>query len=194
MNFLAHFILSGDNPDLIVGNFVGDGVKGAGMKNYTEGIQRGIRMHRAIDSFTDDHPVVQKSKERLWPKFHHYAGVIVDVYYDHFLAKNWSAYSLEQLPTYTENIYRVLHAHEAIMPPRMKEMLPWMMKEDWLYHYSEIEGMKRVFNGMARRAKFVSHMEHAPQALVEGYADFEHEFTLFFPDLIEHTAAYRNEM
>ncbi|MGL4598940.1 MAG: ACP phosphodiesterase, partial [Bacteroidia bacterium] len=100
----------------------------------------------------------------------------------------------EHLPTYTENIYRILHAHEAIMPPRMKEMLPWMMKEDWLYHYSQMEGMKRVFNGMARRAKFESKMEHAPTALVEGYDDFEQEFTLFFPDLIEHTAAYRNEI
>jgi acyl carrier protein phosphodiesterase len=194
MNFLAHFILSGDNPDLIVGNFVGDGVKGAAMKNFSEGIQRGIRMHRAIDSYTDDHPVVQKSKERLWPKFHHYAGVIVDVYYDHFLARNWSAYSNEHLPTYTQNIYRLLNEHQAILPPRMKDMLPWMMREDWLYHYSEMEGMKRVFNGMASRAKFVSHMEHAPEALAEGYTDFENEFTLFFPDLIAHTAAYREEI
>ena len=108
MNFLAHLYLSGNNKEVILGNFIADAVKGKELNRYKEQVQVGIRLHRAIDTYTDKHPVVEKSKERLRGKYHKYAGVIVDMFYDHFLAANWNEYSNEPLNKFTSNAYRIL--------------------------------------------------------------------------------------
>ena len=103
MNFLAHLYLSGDNPKVKVGNFIGDFVKGKNLKDRFEAdIARGIGLHREIDWFTDTHSIVKQSKDRLRPKYRHYSGVIVDIFYDHFLAKNWDRYSKQLLPDFAE--------------------------------------------------------------------------------------------
>src|SRR4051812_44429809 len=106
MNFLAHLYLSGDNDYVKLGNFIGDFVKGRNLnEQFPSGIARGIRLHRAIDEFTDSHPIVKKSKDRLRPAYRHYAPVIVDVFYDHFLARNWTRYSDTALADYAEQTY-----------------------------------------------------------------------------------------
>jgi len=193
MNFLAHLYLSGNNEELLIGNFIGDSVKGNSFKTYTKEIQRGVVLHRLIDSFTDSHAIVEESKARLRPKYHKYAPVIVDMYYDHFLARNWSDYSKVDLDVYTNFVHDLLQKNIKSLPQRTQYMLPYMISGDWLMGYRELEGIDRALTGMARRTKFESKMELATQDLKADYKLYENEFRLFFPELInfveEHLAS-----
>ncbi len=184
VNFLAHLYLSGDDPEIMIGNFIGDFVKGRNLtEQFGEKIACGIVLHRAIDEFTDHHEIVKRSKARLWTKYGHYSGVIVDIFYDHFLALNWKYYSTEPLEVYAARAYGHLTTHEAILPDRVKEMLPYMMQGNWLVNYARFEGMKRALSGMARRATFDSKMEQAIDDLQLQHEDFQKDFSLFFPEL-----------
>lgn len=187
MNFLAHLYLSGDDPKLMVGNFIGDFVKG---KNALEGFERqivrGIELHRSIDGFTDKHPIVSKSKDRLREKYRHYSGVIIDVFYDHFLANNWKDYHAKPLANYASDSYRVIEDHYSILPAEVKNMFPYMKRGNWLVGYSFVEGIHRALSGMASRTTFVSKMEEASNELVAHYDAFEKEFREFFPELNAH--------
>lgn len=186
MNFLAHIYLSGDDSDIRVGNFIGDFVKGAQMESFPTSIKNGILLHRQIDSFTDAHPVVRKSKERLHAKYRHYAGVIVDVFYDHFLAKNWDQYSSENLLEYTDSFYKEIAGYKEIIPDKANHMLIYMKRDNWLFNYRLVEGIDRSLTGMSRRTTFVSHMENASQDLENHMEEFSDEFSEFFPDLQAH--------
>lgn len=187
MNFLAHIYLSGDVPARMVGNFIGDFVKGkSAIEKYDPGIARGIELHRAIDAFTDTHPVVAESKNRLRPKYRHYSGVIIDVFYDHFLASNWAAYHPVKLHAFAQNIYRTIQNFDPVLPPDVKYMLPYMISGDWLTSYATVDGIHRALSGMARRTTFNSKMELARQDLIDGYGSFKAEFEAFFPDLHRH--------
>jgi len=184
VNFLAHLFLSGDHPQVMVGNFIGDFVKGRDLKNkYPADIVRGIELHRAIDEFTDHHPVVRISKNRLWPKYRHYSGVITDIFFDHFLADRWDHYSIVPLPAYAADAYQLLLTQQAILPERVNQLLPHMMRGNWLVNYAEVEGIRRALTGMARRASFVSKMEEATEDLTLSYGDFQKDFDDFFPAL-----------
>lgn len=184
MNFLAHLYLSGDNAKLMVGNFIGDFVKGRNaLEKFEPEIARGIQLHRAIDEFTDTHPVVAQSKNRLRPRYRHYAGVIVDVFYDHFLASNWNVYHPEPLPGYAARVYRLIQSFEPVLPPDVKYMLPYMIGGNWLVNYAKVEGIHRALSGMAQRTSFNSKMDEAVQDLVKDFADFKKEFDIFFPEL-----------
>lgn len=183
MNYLAHLYLSGDDPALRLGNFIADHLKNQPVSFYSPDIQRGIRLHHAIDGFTDRHPVVAQSKARLQPEFRKYAPVIVDVFYDHFLAKKWSFYHSQPLADYAAAIYAEMKNQHALLPVRAQEMLPYMERYDWLTNYAQLDGIRRVMNGMSRRARFDSGMERAPDALEAHMAAFDAEFDAFFPDL-----------
>ncbi|WKV12368.1 acyl carrier protein phosphodiesterase [Marivirga harenae] len=184
MNFLAHLYLSGELDEVKIGNFIGDFVKASDMENYTETINKGIKMHWAIDEFTDHHSVVQKSKDRLRPKYGHYAGVIVDIYYDHYLARNWKNYHDQDLRVYVDQQYKMLESYISILPKKVVHMLPFMIKHDWLYNYQYFEGIERVMHGMANRSKFNSKMEQSVAELKKHHKAFEVEFELFFSELI----------
>lgn len=184
MNFLAHLHLSGDHPKLMIGNFIGDFVKGRNLQDRFEtDIVRGIELHRSIDEFTDSHEVVQASKNRLRPKYRHYSGVIVDMYYDHYLARNWDQYHTETLPDYAQQFYQLTNDYLHIMPPRLQKMLPYMISGNWLVNYGKTEGIHRALSGMARRTPFESKMDEAISDMVRSYDDFEKEFKQFFPEL-----------
>ena len=183
MNFLAHLYLSGEDEMVLVGNFIGDFVKGSQMDQYAEKIQKGIRLHRSIDHFTDNHSIVLESKIRLREKFRHYAPVIVDVFYDHFLAKDWSKFSETPLKEYTENFYNLMRGYFNIIPQGVIHMLGFMSRDNWLYQYQFIEGIDRALTGMSRRTKFENKMDEASLSLKEHYEDFEKEFNQFFPEL-----------
>lgn len=191
MNYLAHFYLSGTHEHLLLGNFIADAVKGKQLEAFSDELQEGIRMHRAIDFYTDTHAVTSRSKARLREQFNHYSGVIVDVFYDHFLARNWSEFSNEPLPEYSQRIYSILEQNIEWFPERPRQMLPFMKNHDWLMAYTEIEGIRRVLTGMSRRVKFDSKMEFAADALEKDYPLFEKDFRDFFPDLNSHTEKYR---
>ena len=183
MNYLAHAYLSGDNEELLIGNFIADAVKGKMMDDYSDYIRNGIILHRSIDEYTDNHHLHKQSRTRLHPRYSHYAGVIVDIYYDHFLAKNWLKYSDQSLVDYTKSVYDLLDNKSDILPERINYMLKYMVPQNWLLNYANFEGLRKVFRGMANRAKFDSKMENAVEDLQENYELFEEEFTNFFPDL-----------
>lgn len=183
MNFLAHIYLSGDNELLTIGNFIADGIRGKHYRKYEKDIQIGILLHRQIDTFTDAHPIVRQSTKRLHKNYSHYSGVIVDILYDHFLAKNWLKYSDVPLDLYVDNFYENLQTHFELLPTRIQKMMPYMMADNWLLNYASIEGIQRVLNGMNRRTKNISGMNEATNELKEFYTEFEEEFTLFFEEL-----------
>lgn len=190
MNFLAHIYLSGENDNVMIGNFIGDFVKGRNLSEQFEPeIVKGIEIHRAIDAFTDTHPIVRISKKRLHPKYRHYSPVIVDVFYDHFLAKNWNAYHPKLLPDFVEHTYKTIESYSNILPKDVLYMLPYMIKGNWLVNYSRLEGIQRALTGMSRRTTHVSHMDESVNDLREHYDLFEKEFRDFFPELRGHVAA-----
>lgn len=187
MNFLAHLYLSGDNEDIITGNFIADHVKGNGINKFSESIRDGIFLHREIDQFTDSHPQFILSKNRLVPNYRKYAGVIVDMYYDHFLSAFWQQYSDEPIEKFTRRMYKILLKRFLMLPAKTKRILPFMAKDNWLVGYGNPEGLGRALSGMAYRTPFESGMENAVNDLQENYALFKQEFEAFFPEIIEYT-------
>jgi len=190
MNFLAHSYLSGSDQKILVGNFIGDFVKGKQYENYDDSIQKGIILHREIDYYTDKHEIYLDSKSRLKPKYRHYSGVIVDMFYDHFLAVNWTDYCDQDLLLSTQDIYKKINAHIDIVPDGVKRLLSYMVPGNWLYSYAGLEGLNAALTGMSHRTKFESKMEQATDDLKRHYAEFQSEFRLFFPDVIQFAESF----
>lgn len=193
MNFLAHIYLSGNNDQLKVGNFMADSIKGKDYNNYSGDIRKGILLHREIDTFTDAHPLVYQSGHRLFEKFRHYNGVIVDVFYDHFLAKNWSDYHQEDLEEYIQNFYQLLEGNFEILPQNVQRFYPYMKEQNWLLSYREILGIETALFNMSRRLKNGIVLSESIPYLKEYYEEYENEFKAFFPEIIAHTEAYRSK-
>ena len=187
MNFLAHIYLSGDNDLIKIGNFMADGIRGKHFETYPIDVQKGIILHRAIDTFTDAHPIFRQSTKKLHEKYHHYAGVIVDVFYDHFLAKNWNTYSDEKLEEFVARFYQSLHDNHNILSEKTKGMMLYMIEHNWLVSYQTIEGINRILTQMDQRTKNESKMRFASQELTEYYEEFEAHFSEFFEELIAHS-------
>ncbi|MEJ8802362.1 acyl carrier protein phosphodiesterase [Pontibacter sp. H249] len=186
MNFLAHAFLSGDNPELLLGNFIADTVKGKQAELYTLEVAKGIKLHRLIDSYTDTHNVVAETKTRLRPKYRKFAPVIADIFYDHFLASRFEVYAEEPLAPYTQKVYSIVSASLHLLPERMKYTFDHMQRHNWLLGYAELEGIGRALTGMSRRASFASGMETAVHELEENYTLYAAEFNAFFPELIKY--------
>jgi acyl carrier protein phosphodiesterase len=183
MNFLAHIYLSGNNDLIKIGNFMADGIRGKDFESYPLEIQKGILLHRKIDTYTDAHPIFRQSTKKLHEKYHHYAGVIVDVFYDHFLAKNWKNYSDEKLEEFVERFYQSLYDNNTMLSERTKEIMPYMIKHNWLVSYQTVEGINRILTQMDHRTKNESKMRFATNELSEFYIEFENEFANFFEEL-----------
>lgn len=184
MNFLAHLYLSREDDELMIGNFIADSVKGNRYNSYREGIKKGILLHRAIDSFTDQHPVVKQSIERLRPGYGKYSGVIVDIFYDHFLALRWNEFCEESLEVFSKRIHSVMQLNRDMMPERSQHFLSYMLMHNIPLPYAEIGGVGSVLYGMSRRTKFENQMGEAVHELKEHHAAFEAEFRGFFPEVI----------
>ena len=185
MNFLAHLYLSQNNTNLIIGNFIADGIKGKDLQQFSSAIQEGIVLHRAIDTFTDAHPVFRKSKRRLNARYRHYDSVIIDIFYDYFLEKNWHNYSAIPLDIYTQGIYSILGKNESIFPENSKRFYDYMVEYNILYNYQYLEGIERVLKGMNNRTKGKSQMDLAIEDLRILTKEFEEDFTVFFKDIKE---------
>jgi acyl carrier protein phosphodiesterase len=184
MNLLAHAYLSGDNEYLLVGNFIADHIKGNNIQHFPPEVLKGIQLHRFIDHYTDQHPLFNRSCNRLYSRYHKYSGVIVDILYDHFLARRWRQYHEMPLKAFTEQCYSVLLKHYNVLPQRTKSLLPHIMMENWLLAYYRFDGLERSFQGMSRRVKYNPGLEHAVEDLKKHYDGFETDFRDFFPDLI----------
>lgn len=187
MNFLAHIYLSGDNDLMKIGNFMADGIHGKNFDTFPMEIRKGIILHREIDTFTDAHPVFRQSTKRLHANYHHYSGIIVDIFYDHFLAKNWENYSNESLEDYTEHFYQSLRDNYGFLTEKTQKMVPYLIAQNWLLSYQTVEGIEIILQKMDNRMKRNSNMRFSISELRTFYVEFENEFTTFFEEIKAHS-------
>lgn len=186
MNFLAHIYLSGNNNLLKIGNFMADSIRGNSYLEYPNDIRNGILLHRYIDTFTDANPIYRKSKHRLHEKYGHYSGVIMDIVYDHFLAKNWNNYSNDKLEDYADEFYKLMNDNFDILTEKVQKMLPYMTDQNWLVSYASISGLEKILFQMDYRTKHRVNMQEAIVEVQKFYTEFEEEFILFFEELQNH--------
>ncbi len=173
--------MSGENPDIRFGNFIGDDVKGNNYLNFPAEIQRGILLHRHIDSFTDTHDITLETLKLLYPKMGKVSGIALDIYNDHFLAKNWSEYSNENLLDFTLNFYEQVQSYREYIPPTLERMYYFMKKDNWLYGYQSKSKLASTFSNMVKKYPFAEKLNFAPECLVEHYDSLEEHFSTFFP-------------
>ena len=185
MNFLAHAYLSFNEPKVLVGNFIGDFVRGNIEELFEKEIVAGILLHREIDQFTDFHPEVKKAQQVLKPQFGRYSLVITDIYFDHFLSKYWSQYDKRPIEMFSRQVYAVIEKNKDILPKKFLHMFAYMREQNWLTSYGTLEGIGTAFRNMAKRASFDSKMEIAHFALKENYETFKQHFDRFFPELVD---------
>ncbi|NLC43568.1 MAG: DUF479 domain-containing protein [Clostridiales bacterium] len=196
MNYLAHIYLA-DSLDekRLLGNFLGDFVKKNTENNYDEAIKQGIYMHRKLDSFTDSHPVFNTSRRRVSDLNRRFAGVLVDMFYDHYLAKNWLDYSAASLEDYATDFYDILVKNRNILPERLKYMMPYLIGENWLLSYREVNGIEKAVNNVARRFAHSRHpMKNPIQELTNNYESLERDFKAFFSEAIAYADILRDTL
>lgn len=183
MNYLAHAYLSFQRPHILVGNMISDFVKGGQKSVYAATIQQGIELHRAIDSFTDNHPATAKAKEIFRPHYRLYSAPIVDILYDHFLAKDKNEFSQTSLLAFTNEVYHTLEQEAVHLPQRFLTAFTYMKLENWLYHYRTTEGMEKSLRGLARRATYMADSTKAVELFLLHYDELKECYQSFFPDV-----------
>ncbi len=186
MNYLAHIYLSGANEEILVGNFIGDYVKGFELARYSEKVRKGIMLHRHIDSFTDTNLIVKRSKTRIIEKYRKYSGIIVDIFYDHFLVNAWPTYSNEPIHEFVLGVHGILCRHIDALPEGVRLFLPSFIKNNWIQKYSSIEGLEDILHRMSSRTTLPEETDFAIKVLREEYDQFAAEFAAFFPSLISY--------
>ncbi|QTD39386.1 acyl carrier protein phosphodiesterase [Polaribacter batillariae] len=178
----------------MIGNFIADHIRGNNYTKFSKEIQQGIFLHREIDTFTDAHKIVRKSKRRLHKRYRHYDGVIIDIFYDYFLAKNWANYSAIPLDVYTDSINKLFHKKLLELPIKSQNFIKYMIEYNILYNYQFEDGIAKVLNGMNHRTKGKSQMNLAIEDLRLLKKELEEDFTLFFKDLIEFSSQKLKEL
>lgn len=194
MNFLAHLLLSGNNENTIIGNYVGDYIKGKLTEErvglWHPDFTLGLRLHRFIDSYTDTHPEVRAVRHQIALKHGKAASVAVDLYFDHFLASNFQYYSNETLSTFCGRMYGVISRNNELIPMAMRPMADAMVKQHWLEGYATLEGIGKSINGLARRYVFMSSLAGAEIDLMANFDFYQARFEQFFPELTSATAEF----
>lgn len=187
MNYLAHSVLSFDHPDILVGNMINDFVKGKRKLLYPEGIQKGMELHRSIDKFTDEHAATREAKEYFRNPYRLYAGAFIDIVYDHFLANDGSQFeSYGNLKSYTPVVYDLLDTQKENLPEPFLSMLPYMISQNWLYHYKETWGIEKSFGGLVRRATYLEESKLAFEIFHKYYKELSVLYEQFYPELKAH--------
>lgn len=186
MNYLAHLYLSGDSEEIKIGNFIGDYVKGKKFQDYPAAISQGILLHRSIDYFTDNHEVAKEMASLIKPGFGRYSGVIVDIYFDHFLAANWADYSNYSLKHFSENCHKIFLKNFRVLPLKVKQFVPFIILHKRFESYSETKNLHAVFEIMSARTSLPSNSLWAVSLLEREYNKFESMFRIFFEDIIKH--------
>ena len=182
MNYLAHLHLGGQRPGQLLGSLYGDFVKGRLQGQFDPEIEAAIQLHRSIDVFTDRHPLVDVSLSRFSMTRRRYAGIVLDVFFDHCLARDWTLYSDKPLEQFTSGVYRVLSA-EAQLPERLAQIAPHMVANDWLGSYREFAVLEQVLRGISRRLTRPEELAAAMQELRVLYEPLSDDFRLFYPQL-----------
>jgi acyl carrier protein phosphodiesterase len=190
MNYLAHAYLSFDQPEILVGNMISDFVKGKKRYDYPEGIQLGITLHREIDRFTDEHAALKNAKEIFRPAYRLYAGALVDVVLDHFLAVDKNEFTEEKLHLFTKETYDALATYAEFFPEKFSAMFPYMRSQDWLFNYRHHWGIEKSLGGLVRRSRYMTESETAFRLFTENYTVFENCYRVFFPEVKKFAAGF----
>ena len=183
MNYLGHLVLSGQDNEVMLGNFIADGVKGSSYKMYPSGVQKGILLHRKIDDFTDHHESYLKGKRRFYDDYPKMGGVILDIVYDHLLWQYELKHQKLNLKEEIKRYYQTLDAQKPLMPDRIKFMYGYMKRDDWLLNYQHEWGIKRALNGIGRRIGYSNQLEHSFSLVSNNRKKFMEEFETFFHDI-----------
>ena len=183
MNYLAHAYLSFGHPEILVGNLISDFVKGKMKFDYSEGIQKGIVLHRQIDTFTDEHEATKLAKHVFRPYYRLYSGAFVDVVYDHFLANDEKEFTEESLLVFSESIYKTIDPFIDELPLRFSRMFPYMKMQNWLFNYRTRWGTEKSFGGLVRRAAYLEESDTAAAVFNENYQHLRQCYDRFFPDV-----------
>ncbi len=197
MNILAHAYLSNRHPELLIGNFIGDFIKGDpanARHKLTPGEVAGVRLHRAIDSFTDAHPAVAAVRDLLRPRCHKYAGAAVDIFFDHFLAVDFQRLTNDSLSGFIHVFYQTLQENHVRLPVPAARMADYMIRQDWLTNYQFTEGIDRSLTGVSRRTAFPSGLDTAIEDFTEYYDQIAAHFAYFWPALVEHCQQTRQAL
>jgi len=181
MNFLAHAWLAGDAPADRLGGLIGDFVKGPLPAGLPADVAAGVRLHRAIDAFADTHPAFRTACARVPAERRRAAGILVDMFFDHFLARRWNEFSDEPLRRFTADAYRLMAEHRPLLPPRLLRILPWMTEDDWLASYAEVESVAYALDRMAQRLSRPGLLAGAGSVLRAQYGALESDFLAFLP-------------
>jgi len=188
VNFLAHLYLSPPGEDAMLGSLMGDFVKGplaniSVSERYGAEMIRAIELHRKIDSYTDAHPVVRDSRNRISRERRRFAGIMIDVFYDHFLSKYWEEFDHRPLSGFTGDFYEVLLRRRAELPERLQRTAQFMAGSDWLGSYAHLESVHTALNGMSQRLRRSNTLVDSARELVTNYAELEQDFRRFIPDV-----------
>ncbi len=191
MNYLAHLLLAEPTAEGWLGGLMGDFVKGTVDARLAPAVQRGIRLHRRIDAFTDAHTVHRRSRDRIGPPRRRFAGIIIDVCYDHFLAISWHRHADEPLDRFVGRVYAVLAEHEAELPERLRRIAPRMAEQDWLGSYRDLETVGLALDGIATRSPRIAPLAGAIEDVRTSYRELSRDFDQFFPELVAHAEAFK---
>lgn len=195
VNYLAHAFLSCHSPEAVIGALLGDFVKGPVADHHPPAVRAAIQLHRAIDRYTDEHPIVRASRALVSPARRRFAGVLVDVFYDHFLARDFARYSATPLEDFTQRVYEMLARQRETYPERMQRLLPRMVATDWLASYARLESVDAALNGIARRLRRFPRAQvltTAVEELEREYPRFRQHFHAFFPEVLRFVEAQRS--
>jgi len=190
MNFLAHAFLARDDADLMLGSLMGDFVKGPLDDRYGPAITRGLILHRSVDTYTDSHALVARSRARVGPARRRYAGILVDLFYDHYLARNWSEYTTVPLDRFTDSVYANLLTRSHLLPERLQRIAPHMARTDWLGSYRDTAAVGEALDRIGSRLKRGNGLLGSVEDLVENYAGLEQDFRAFFPEAMQFAQKY----
>ncbi|OWY66529.1 ACP phosphodiesterase [cyanobacterium TDX16] len=195
MNYLAHLFLADDRPESIIGNLLGDFLQGISKDRYSIAIQQGIELHRKVDAYTDSHLIVKEAKQLVSASRRKFAGILLDVFYDHFLARYWQNYSSVTLDEFSQKVYVILSQNQSILPDRLKRALPQMIQQDWLNKYQYISGIEVTLNRMAHRVSRQGEiLASGIEELTAHYQELDRSFQSFFPELIGYVKTTRSHL
>jgi acyl carrier protein phosphodiesterase len=189
MNWLAHLFLSEPTPAFRIGNILPDLIPQAALAGLSPEYLRGVRQHRQIDAFTDSHSIFRRSVGRVHPKFRRFGGVLVDIFYDHFLSKEWASFSVMPLPVFTGEFYESFESHRDEIPPEAYVHLERMKSGNWLCSYGDLDGVSITLGRIGKRLRKPVALEQAISVLETDYAGFHADFAAFFPELLSHVRA-----
>ena len=185
MNYLGHMILSGEDENTILGNFIGDHISNKTLHHFSQSVQEGIHLHRAIDLYTDSHPKSRALRAVLFDQYRHRSRVILDLFYDHFLAAHFEMFHPLSLSVYVQKVYDTLQRQLDLIPASAKNYFLAMKKYEWLEGYASTEGIRLVLNQMSKRKK-IEPMGNAVDLLNDDYSYFKNTSFDFLEDVTNH--------